>query len=553
MSAILSTLSIASGAQAALPLEVRVVDPLIKVFSSDMPAHSNYRAEAAQGEFASWQVTFWSEKDLSGVKVTTKRLLNAAGNDLGTPNVRLIGLVPVDKPIPTPPKSAVGSVPGLFPDPLLTAWPAEFPKGQARSFWVDIEVPQGAAPGDYSCELKLSAKSDAKSVSAAATLSLRVFGAKVGKSRLWVTNWYSPSVMMQPSTEGLKDPEFWKGLETIAKNMAAHRQNVAVVSPIAYTEIREDGSFDFSVFDRWVQLFQRTGVIGRIEGGHFGGRINGVWSAQFEFTIRERKDGKTVSRNVAPDSADADAFYGKFLPALVAHLKAKKWLGIYSQHLADEPIESNIASYVVMRNLVRKYAPELKVLEANHTPKLAGSMDVWVPQFNYWADSYKFYQERQAKGEEVWFYTCVYPQGEYANRFLEHPLINTRLLHWVGFKYGATGYLHWGWNHWSMMLEQGGKSPFDKTTYQQQGGSFLPAGDCFIVYPGKSGQILDSIRWETMRDGIADYELLSMLGERDPKLAKELADRLVFAFDRYEDNPTTFRQVRRELLEALSR
>ena len=55
-----------------------------------------------------------------------------------------------------------------------------------------------------------------------------------------------------------------------------------------------------------------------------------------------------------------------------------------------------------------------------------------------------------------------------------------------------------------------------------------------------------------MRDGIGDYELLSMLGEKDPKSAHDLAERLILAFDRYDTNVQTFRSVRRSLLEQLS-
>jgi len=60
----------------------------------------------------------------------------------------------------------------------------------------------------------------------------------------------------------------------------------------------------------------------------------------------------------------------------------------------------------------------------------------------------------------------------------------------------------------------------------------LPAGDSWLVYP-KDGKLIDSIRYEAMRDGIADYELLSMLSARNPKAAMALAEKLILAFDRY--------------------
>ncbi|MCZ7640085.1 MAG: DUF4091 domain-containing protein [Verrucomicrobia bacterium] len=142
--------------------------------------------------------------------------------------------------------------------------------------------------------------------------------------------------------------------------------------------------------------------------------------------------------------------------------------------------------------------------------------------------------------------TCVFPQGEYANRFIEQPLIKTRLLHWINFRYGITGYLHWGYNHWTS------DSPFTHTTRAHGGPAYLPAGDPWIVYPGKDGP-LDSIRFEAMRDGIADHELLCQLGERDAALAERLARQHVQAFDRYDTDVAQFRATRRELLRSLSR
>ena len=55
-----------------------------------------------------------------------------------------------------------------------------------------------------------------------------------------------------------------------------------------------------------------------------------------------------------------------------------------------------------------------------------------------------------------------------------------------------------------------------------------------------------------MRDGIADYELRSMLGERNPRAAERVVAKHVLDFDRYNCGVKTFRATRRELLELLS-
>jgi hypothetical protein len=154
-----------------------------------------------------------------------------------------------------------------------------------------------------------------------------------------------------------------------------------------------------------------------------------------------------------------------------------------------------------------------------------------VPQLNFLKDDFAFYQDQQKKGKEVWFYTCLGPQGNFANRFIEQPLIKTRILHWINYRYGITGYLHWGLNHWRPHHN----NPFTMTTDMNYAGNTLPSGDMNIVYP-REGRLLSSIRLEAMRDGICDYELLKMLEAKDPEMAKKIAGKIVFNFDHYDLN-----------------
>ena len=79
----------------------------------------------------------------------------------------------------------------------------------------------------------------------------------------------------------------------------------------------------------------------------------------------------------------------------------------------------------------------------------------------------------------------------------------------------------------------------------------MPAGDPWIVYPGDDGP-LDSIRFEAMRDGIDDHELLSQLAERDAASAQAIARKHILDFDKYETDPRVFRKTRSELLRKVS-
>ncbi|MCZ7640084.1 MAG: hypothetical protein M5U12_30920 [Verrucomicrobia bacterium] len=214
-------------------------------------------------------------------------------------------------------------------------------------------------------------------------------------------HWRHMEIAPEPESEA-----YYALLRRYARNLADHRHNVALISPLglARFSVGEQGrlAVDFSGFDRWVEIFREEGVVGRIEGGHIGGRKAG-WESEFAVTVHQVKDGRVVTASVDPASAEAEAFYAQFFPTLVTHLKARGWLEAYLQHLADEPIASNLASYRAMAALARKYAPELRIIEACHTKDLVGAIDVWVPQLNYLENDFEHYQARQRAGDEVWF------------------------------------------------------------------------------------------------------------------------------------------------------
>ncbi len=547
---LLTSLLPAYGA-AAPPWSIGPVDPLVKVFPDTRPAAAVMaRAEVARGETASLQVVVRAEAPVTGVQAAVTPL-RASGKTarLAARPVRYVGTVPVDRPTQKPSRDQLRPPLADYPDPLLECAMIDIPAGRAQALWITVPVPTNAPPGVYRGTVTIRGTTGGRALRVRQRIEVEVCAATVGRSRLWVTDWFAmhwPHLKIAPAPES---DEYYALLRRYARNLADHRHTVALISPLSLARfsVAPDGALaiDFGRFDRWVRIFREEGVIGRIEGGHVGGRKAG-WDSEFVVTIHEVRDGQVSARSVDPAAPEADRFYAQFFPALVKHLKERGWLGDYLQHLADEPIAGNIGSYRAMAALIRKYAPELRVVEACHTKDLVGSIDVWVPQLNFLHEDFAHYQARQRAGDEVWFYTCVFPQGEYANRFIEQPLLKTRLLHWINFRYGVTGYLHWGYNHWTA------ESPFTHTTRAHGGPAYLPAGDPWIVYPGTDGP-LDSIRFEAMRDGIADYELLCLLAERDPEAAQRLAERVILDFDRYDTDVGRFRAARHELLQALAR
>lgn len=140
-----------------------------------------------------------------------------------------------------------------------------------------------------------------------------------------------------------------------------------------------------------------------------------------------------------------------------------------------------------------------------------------IPQTDAYDLHREFYDQKRAEGKELWFYNCQIPRGNYLNRLIDQPQWSQRLTGWSAFSRGATGYLHWAMNNWQYPLD-------DQD----------PKGDGFITWPDKDRTTVEvTTRYESLRDGIEDYEVLNLLSKQDPGLARGLAESLVQRNDKY--------------------
>jgi len=551
------------------PVHVRAVDPLIKVFrDSPVEGDAAATADVARGEHASFQVVVTSAPvDIKSVRcsATPFKLVRyrdgslpqrihpypvSAGVESTTaPTVRFVGYVGSSVSAPEPSHDQLRPAPAMYPDPLLPDAKVDVHAGDNQPIWLTASVPWELTPGDYESTATVTAEILGKPTTATVPLQLKVYPATVKSTRLNVTLWYQMWYFTDHEMPKRYSDAWFDIIRVYARNMREHRQNWGWVETQDAMKFSYDSSgklqVDFTNFDKWLQLWFDEGFK-MIEGQHYGFRTGG-WTGPFDVQIwKPGKDGKFAPEKVTPDSPEAREFFSQYFPQLQAHLERKGWLDKYVQHVADEPLDRNADSYTTAAKLLRKFAPKMRIMDACQSEKLAGMIDIWIPQLDHFAKGYDFFRSRQKQGDEVWFYTCMYPQGDYANRFLELPLIKTRLLHWMNYRYGATGYLHWGYNYWPPHVWQ------DAAEYRF---TLLPAGDANIVYPGrnpKKFEVIDSIRYEAMRDGIEDHELLSQVAERDRDLADKLAQQVIKGFTSYDTDVADFRQTRRELLEAAS-
>jgi hypothetical protein len=548
---------LAGAAQIPGDFDCFAVSDLEKVFDDgyNLPAASPARVElfGIRSETISGQFVIRANRDLKQVTAGSTGLrASQAGANQGVVPVawNFVGSVPVPaNTANTLDRYLIRKAPGRFPDYLAEERAADIPAGQYRAVWLTVAIAKDAGPGVYEGAVTVRANDASRDV----PVRLEVLPLDMPARRhLAVTHWYRASRLAKYHDAGeAYSDAYWSVLAAYAADMAAHRQNVFradMDSIISRRDASGAYSFDFSRFDRWAEIFFQAGM-DMLETGFVGSFGEGGFSSPNivfrRFRVEQGPEKKTVS-------VDGAELLPHLMPALERHLAERGWLEKTVFHVADEPSNHNLASWREMSRTVHEWAPRIRRIDAIEATGFQGALEVWVPKLNHLNTWFTDFKDAQRRGNELWFYTCMHPTGAYPNRFIDFPLIATRVLHWLNYRYGITGYLHWGWNAWT-------EDPFTVMNEARLG-----PGDAWAVYPKKNG-VIDSIRWETLRNGLQDYECLWLLEDRFAKLKQsagldwliasqrglELAGRVVPSMERFTRDPRVLYAARRQALEEI--
>ena len=530
-------------------LSVWFVDSLVKVFPDSPAVTSSFELVlvTARNGHSSLQVALRSESHrLVRVRVIAPRLGNAA---LKVQNYR-VGTVRVNShPTDTPLDEVVRSAVGPYPDPLF---PLEkeivLEASLTEALWVSVFAPKETRAGTYRGMVEVDAGKQKSRLS----FQVEVFAATVPKEQqLWVTNWFwfEHELMAKHYPKLKSDSDrYWRVLENIGRTMAEYKQNVVFVPVRTLAKAQlADGAvqYDFSLVDRWIETFDKAGMAHMIEGGHLSGRLGGGYDSPYVIPTDLVENGQMVRKDLAADDPRAEHNLREFLRQLRDHLKEKGWLSRYVQHVHDEPHGTEMPIYRRFVHIVSEELPGVPTLDAISLREDISAQEattIWVPKLGTFDEQLAAIAAHKARGGQSWYYICLDPRGKYLNRFIDFPLIKVRLLPWVNYRYGLSGYLHWGGNFWT-------DRPFENLQPDWGGGFVLPAGDNAIVYPDPEHDgVLVSMRLEVMREGIEDYELLMESARHAPASTDALARAVMPTFTDYLRNVAQFRKAERELL-----
>ncbi len=230
--------------------------------------------------------------------------------------------------------------------------------------------------------------------------------------------------------------------------------------------------------------------------------------------------------------------YTAFLTALNDMLTEMGWRDISIVHISDEPKELCASDFRIICGIARKYLPGIKLIDAIEIFFLQDALDIYVPKDHYFQMNRNDFEDLRDGRNELWYYTCNMPGGRWLNRYIDSPLLNSRLIHWGNFRFNLTGYLHWGFNH---VAE--GQDPFEETSANPG----LPAGDTHLVYPYKD-RVLRSLRLMQQKCGVEDYEILRAISLTDKATADKICRTVLYSFNEYITDVEEFDRISAEIV-----
>lgn len=496
-----------------MALKTAFCSSLIKIFS-DSPVDFSYEGlSLLHGEKGNFQIVFRSDRDCT-VAIKTD-----------FPAVSLFEVKEIYSRTPID-KENCGDIylekngePGFYPDLLDNfCGTLELKKDKTAAIWVNVDSGK-ISHGYY--DIVFSVSENGKE--ALLSFPIKIWESELPSQELIHINWFHSDCLASYYKVPVFSEEYWRITENFVKNAVSHGVNcifTPLFTPPLDTEVGGERptvqlvgvkrgrnykyEFDFSLLDRWVDMCRRNGA-SYFELSH----LFTQWGAKHAPKIvAETSEGikKIFGWETKAESSAYMNFLSQLGPALKEYTDKKGITDICFIHCSDEPSLEDIKHYKKASDAIRKYFGAYKHIDAlsDFDFYKKGLIDIPVPEEGC-------IEEFDGNVPTLWtYYCCGQYRDELPNRFFAMPSIKHRILGVLLYKYNCAGFLHWGFNFY---YSQYSKREIDPFTETDAGGSF-PSGDSFVVYPGKDGSPLSSVRQKVFYDGFQDISALKALEKK---------------------------------------
>lgn len=383
-----------------------------------------------------------------------------------------------------------------------------------RPLWLDIRVPRNAVSGKYTGNLSVFDGDKTYTLPISLTVGKRV----LPEPKDWTLHldlWQNPYAVARYFNVPLWSKEHFDCLRPLMKQYADLGGKVITTSIMQHPwkcqtydpfesmivkmkDIDGNWTYDYSVFDRWVEFMFSCGITEQIDCYTLV-----PWGYTFEYIDMATSTLQHIS--CMPGDKAYEVYMMPFLTDFAKHLKAKGWFERTCIAMDERPMEQFRAAF----DMVRRADPGFRIKGAvDYSPEISRLVPLMydISMIYHHADiPGEIIRQRQEAQLRTTYYTCSSPKRP--NTFTFSPPAEASWLGWHIAATGLDGYLRWALNSWT-------ENPCVDSRYSK-----WPAGDCYLIYPSGS-----SIRYQRLLQGIQDYEKIQLLKkEATPAQTKKIA------------------------------
>lgn len=383
----------------------------------------------------------------------------------------------------------------------LPGEPHQLKKGEQQTFWVSVEIPRDATPGTYDYTLTTKG-AKAKPL----TFRVNVVDRQLPAPHDYTFHldlWQQPYSVARYHNVQLWSQEHLDHLRPYMKELARLGQKVVsailfyepwgqqsndkfqpMIQVTKHTATNGDTtwSYDYTIFDRWVEFMAECGIDQQIDCYSMV-----PWDMTFRYYDEARRD--TINLKTTTDTPEYRDLWISYLRDFAAHLKEKGWFDKTAIAMDERGLDDMLRAYHVAQYAV----PGMKMTLAGnrHKPLVDLLYDYSVAYGQEFTPEER--AERLARGQHSTYYTCC--TDAHPGLFSNSNPVDATFIPLYALAADFDGWLHWSWLNWT-----------DDPLHDSRFFLFAP-GDTYFFYPGPRS----SLRHERLLEGIQQFEKVAAL------------------------------------------
>jgi len=547
--------------------KMKLVSPLEKVFLDQEPksAFTNDDMMVLKNETLSFQLSYTCEPIFLDGQEWAKDcefgIINANSPIKDKVHVRRVAMIPALYPVQVVyDDDYISTKPGLFPDLLeeIVDGNVEVMGNKWITLWVDVAVDETLPAGDYDISFTLTEKFSGDEL-CALNVTIQVLDAVLPPQKLIHTEWFHADCLADFYNVEVFSDRHWDIIGNFIDACVKYDINM-ILTPL-FTPALDTGiglerttcqlidvtlkngkyTFGFDKLHKWVSMCREKGVK-YYEMTH----LYSQWGARFAPKVMATVDGtykKLFGWETSATSDEYKTFLRTFLSELTTQLEQLGIADVTYFHISDEPSLSQLDDFRSAKTQIEDLLQDYKFIDAlsNIDFYKTGAVQKPVPGTEHVKD----FLDENIDG--LWVYYCGGGGIGYSSRLMAMPSARNRILGTQLYKFDIEGFLHWGFNFYNSQCSVRQINPF----YETSSGYAFASGDAYLVYPGRDGKPLGSIRLMVFFHGLQDLRALCLLESLTSKeyvmgIVEEGLD-VPIEFNVYPKEPEYLLQLRRKI------